>query len=134
VTTYHDAELNLGSSFFFEYAITNAPSGYRYLFFKVFMNGRHIVSWGIDLRTVASGTMYRALYEPSEHCQHREKGVLVSSPGTEGRSFRFVSGSGPRSVADDGGLIEFQAFRAKARSGRAARLDQHRSQDKYGIA
>lgn len=125
---------NAGASFFFEYAITNAPLGYNYLFFKVFMNGRHIVSWGIDLRKAVSGTMYRALYEPSGHYQQRENGVLVSSPGIEARSFKFVSELGPRSVADDGGLIEFQVFRAKGRNGRSARLDQHRNQDKYGIA
>ena len=123
-----------GASFFFEYAINSPPSGLNFLFFKVFMNGRHIVSWGIDLQKVTSGTMYRALYEPSQHYQQKENGVLLSAPGIEARSFKFVAGSGPKSVADDGGLIEFQVFRAKARNGRAAHLDQHRNQDKYGIA
>ncbi len=113
------------AKFFFNYTINKVPADQKYLFFKVYMNGRHIVSWGVDLRKVSSGSTFRALYEPSDHFQQR---------GIEARHFRFVSGPQNQSVADDGGLIEFQVFRAKGRNGRAARLDECRLQEKYGIA
>jgi hypothetical protein len=126
--------LPAGATFYFEYAIPKPPSsGQKFLFFKVFMNGRHIVSWGIDLLKSSAGTTHRALYEPSE--RYRDiSGVCHPLPGIEARSFRFVADTQATSVAEDGGLIEFQVFRAQARKRRAARLEQHRHQVKYGIA
>ncbi len=122
------------AKFFFSYTINKVPGGQNYLFFKVFMNGGHIVSWGIDLRKVSSGSTFRALYEPSDRFQQNDNGVLLKAAGIEARHFRFVSEPADQSVADDGGLVEFQVFRAKGRNGRAARLDLCRNPEKYGIA
>ncbi len=98
------------------------------------MNGRHIVSWGIDLSITAAGSAYRALYEPSERYQYKENEVLLKPVGIEARYFKFVHGPETKSVAEDGGIIEVHVFRARGRSGRAARLGQHRKQEKYGIS
>ena len=39
-----------------------------------------------------------------------------------------------KSIADDGGLVEIQVFRAKDRRPRALKLEQFRNQEMYGIA
>ncbi|KAI6263425.1 hypothetical protein MCOR27_004285 [Pyricularia oryzae] len=136
------------TKFFFDYRVIKIPPSTpdapetKYLFFKVFINGRHIVAWGIDLRKVTSGSAYRALYGPGRHYQHfSEDGkTVMTQPGIEARYFWFLSdvgslgqNSGIKSVADDGGLIEVQVFRAKGRTGRTPVLDPYRSQDRYGV-
>jgi len=97
------------------------------------MNGRCVVSWGIDLRKSFSGTTYRAFYQPSHHYNIiTENDVVVDAVGIEGRYFKFIPGE-QVSVADDGGLIEVQVFRAEARKRRAPVIDRFRNQNKYGI-
>ncbi|KAI6379784.1 hypothetical protein MCOR25_001915 [Pyricularia grisea] len=136
------------TKFFFDYRVTKLPPSTpeapetKYLFFKVFINGRHIVAWGIDLRKVTSGSAYRALYGPGRHYQHfSEDGkTVMTQPGIEARYFWFLSDAGTfgqnssvKSVAEDGGLIEVQVFRAKGRTSRTPVLDPYRSQDRYGV-
>ncbi|TLD19566.1 hypothetical protein PspLS_09544, partial [Pyricularia sp. CBS 133598] len=143
-----DTKKVLDTKFFFDYRVTKIPPSTpeapetKYLFFKVFINGRHIVAWGIDLRKVTSGSAYRALYGPGRHYQHfSEDGkTVMTQPGIEARYFWFLSDAGSmgqnssvKSVADDGGLIEVQVFRAKGRTGRTPVLDPYRSQDRYGV-
>ncbi|TLS31170.1 hypothetical protein PpBr36_02419 [Pyricularia pennisetigena] len=136
------------TKFFFDYRVTKIPpptpeaAETKYLFFKVFINGRHIVAWGIDLRKVTSGSAYRALYGPGRYYQNfSEDGkTVMTQPGIEARYFWFLSDVGSlshngsiKSVANDGGLIEVQVFRAKGRTGRTPILDPYRSQDRYGV-
>lgn len=97
------------------------------------MNGRHITSWGINPRIKRAGRAEKALYEPSERWDQEENGVVFKQEGIEARYFHFVGGQPPKSVADDGGVIEVRVFRAKGRKRRAATLDQYRQQEKYGI-
>ena len=122
------------ASFYFSYKINKIPADQKYLFFKVVINGRRIVSWGIDLRVVTTGTVYKALYEPSEDFQHGDQKAVLKAAGIEARHFQFVAAPEKQSVADDGGLVEFQVFRSKGRNQRAVLLDSFRSQEKYGIA
>ena len=96
------------------------------MFFRLTVNGRRFASWGIDLRTMTEGSCVRSLWQPGERWEDQV--------GYEGRSFVFLPGQEGRSVADDGGLIEVQAFRARDRKARAPRLDYFRSHDNYGIA
>ncbi len=99
------------------------------------MNGRHVVSWGLNLGKSSSGKTYRALYEPSDRYQHRgQDGVVLMPAGIEARSFRFVPGPEEDSAAGDGGLVEVQIFRSQGRNRRAPSLDRYRNQEKYGIA
>lgn len=104
------------------------------MFFKLFMNGRHITSWGINPR-VKDGSVEKSLYEPSDRWDHEQDGRTMKPDGIEARYFHFMHvGNQPTSVAEDGGLIEVLVFRARGRKRRAAKLDQYRHQDEYGIA
>ncbi|EFX01208.1 hypothetical protein CMQ_6150 [Grosmannia clavigera kw1407] len=112
--------------FYIQYRINQLPIGHKYLFFKVHINGRQIVAWGINLHKTTSGATNQALFQPSEHYQYNDDGVVIAEPGIESRCFLFVpNASGTAaSVAEDGGLIEIQVFRAKTRRRRAPRLDK----------
>lgn len=98
------------------------------------MNGRHITSWGINPRVKNKGQVEKALYEPSDRWDHKDNGIVMKHNGIEARYFYFVVGQQETSVAEDGGLIEVQVFRAMGRKRRAAKLDQYRHQEQYGIA
>ncbi|CAK7233090.1 Oxidoreductase NAD-binding domain-containing protein 1 [Sporothrix bragantina] len=123
------------TNFYFRYIIGQAPMGHRYLFFRVAINGRHVVSWGVDLAESLVGAAHQALFEPSAYYQYTDNGVVMTQYGIESRCFRFVTyGSGIASIPDDGGLIEVQVFRAKSRARRAPQPDSYRGGDKYGVA
>ncbi len=123
------------TNFYFRYSVNQSFGNHKYLLFKASINGRHIVSWGVKLSDALQGATHQALFEPSVHYQHVDNGVLLTEYGIESRCFRFLScGSKPPSVADDGGLIEIQVFRAKTRIRRAPRPDEYRGSDNYGIA
>lgn len=107
----------------------------------MFMNGRHIVSWGVDTRTSPTGVAVKALYEPCVRYQgHPDDGERPSHrvAGIEARYFFFAPncdrdtapGSG---VADDGGLVEVQVFRARHKVRKAVELEQYKNQAHYGI-
>ena len=99
------------------------------------INGRQAVSWGVDLTETLAGAAHQALFEPSAYYQHSDNGIIMTQYGIESRCFRFVTHrSGEASFTDDGGLIEVQVFRAKARARRAPQPDQYRGHDKYGVA
>jgi hypothetical protein len=96
------------------------------MFFKLYMNGRLMTAWGCDLEEKLSGTIARTFWTPG--------GQWCNEVGIEGRQFMFMQGLESRSAADDGGLIEVQAFRAKDRKLRAPKLESFRNQEQYGIA
>lgn len=117
------------------------PSPATHLYFKMFMNGRPITSWGISMKPSKDGnperpikgTVVRALYEPESQSQDIDLGSGVHEVGIETRYFHFMAGLDKRSAAEDGGLIEVQVFRSKGRKRRAPRLPEFRGQDRYGI-
>ncbi|PTB36060.1 hypothetical protein M441DRAFT_73824 [Trichoderma asperellum CBS 433.97] len=121
-----------GSRFWVQYHIHRSPEPSSYLLFKVFMNGRHITSCGIK-HGVVSGTISRALYEPSDRWHLKQNGTLLKRSGIESRSFCFSPGPDAVDVADDGGVIEVQVFRAKSRRRCTAQPVPHRDQQQYGI-
>lgn len=121
------------AQFSLQYNIVHPPEPACLFFFKVFMNGRSVASWGTDPSTRASGAVTRALYKPCANWHHEENGVVLQRQGIESRTFYFAPGLGNVSVADDGGLVEVQAFRAKSCVPRAPRLAEFRGQDQYGI-
>jgi hypothetical protein len=98
------------------------------------MNGRHITSWGINPKVKDKGRVEKALYEPSDRWNHEEEGTTMKPEGIEARYFHFIRDEHEKSVAEDGGLIEVMVFRARSRKRRAAKLNQYRHQDRYGIA
>ncbi|KAL7943013.1 hypothetical protein V8C42DRAFT_359928 [Trichoderma barbatum] len=121
-----------GAQFWVQYSIQRHPEPPCYLFFKLFMNGRIITSCGIKPGT-ASGTITRALFEPSDRWHSQEDGMLLKRSGIESRSFCFSPGPDAIAAADDGGLIEVQVFRAKSRRRTTPQLTQHRDQEQYGV-
>jgi hypothetical protein len=96
------------------------------MFFRLYMNARPIAAWGVDLRIQQTGKVVRSLWAPCE--------MYNKQAGFEGRNFVFLPGQEFKSVAEDGGLIEIHAFRARARRARAPRLEEFRFQENYGIA
>jgi len=75
----------------------------------------------------------RALFEPSERWNYKEKGIVYKNNGTEARPFFFGTEEGNCSAGNDGGLIEVLVFRARGRRRKTARPEEFKSQDQYGI-
>lgn len=90
------------------------------------MNGRSIAGWGVDPAVWPKCRIAKSLWAPSPRYHDQV--------GFEGRNFVFLPGQENKSVAEDGGLIEIQVFRAKARRPRAPNLQEFRFQENYGIA
>ena len=123
-----------GSRFWIRYGIGEAAATTsQWFYFKLFMNGRHIASWGTNSRTKPSGQIMRALFEPSDRWNYKENGTVYKNNGTEVRPFFFGTGNDGWSAADDGGLIEVQVFRARGRKRRFAVPEEFKNQDKYEI-
>jgi hypothetical protein len=120
-----------GSQFWVQYHIHRSPQPSCYLYLKLFMNRRHITSCGIT--DAASGTISRALYEPSDRWHLKQTGTLLKRSGIESRSFCFSPGPDAAAAADDGGVIEVQVLRAKSRRRCAPQLVPHRDQQQYGV-
>ena len=115
-----------GSQFSIKYSVTRLPNPpCKYVFFRLYMNGRGVASWGIDPTVRSTGFVTRSLWQPNERWQDQV--------GIEGRSFFFTTDEDQKSVAEDGGQVEVQVFRAKGRKPRAPALDKFRSQERYGI-
>jgi hypothetical protein len=105
----------------------------QWFYFKLFMNGRHITSWGTDVRTKPSGQVMRGLFEPSERWNYKNEGTVFKNMGTEARPFFFGNEEEEKSPADDGGLIEVLVFRARGRKRKLASPEEFRNQEVYGI-
>ncbi|KAI5919101.1 hypothetical protein F4810DRAFT_520724 [Camillea tinctor] len=123
-----------GEQFWLRYSVNQSPPPSRCIFFKMYMNGRHIVSWGIDTNNRTSGSVTRALYEAGDRWGDAVTSLELETVGIETRYFHFMLGLDKQSVAEDGGLIEVQIFRCKGRKRVAAKLDAYRNQEQYGIA
>lgn len=104
------------------------PSPCKYVFFKLFLNGRAIAAWGIDPAKLPQqhGNVRRSLWAPGTGYNGQS--------GLECRNFVFLPGQENRSPAEDGGLIEVQVFRAQGRMPRAPPLEEFHPQKNYGIA
>ncbi|KAL2019621.1 hypothetical protein VTK56DRAFT_9436 [Thermocarpiscus australiensis] len=115
------------TAFAINYRINNTPPPpCKYVFFRLYINGRLITAWGIDPSVRLKGRVVKSLWAPC--------GQYSDQIGLEGRSFVFLPGQEYKSVAEDGGLIEIQVFRAIERRARAPRLEEFRVQENYGIA
>ncbi|KAI0472184.1 hypothetical protein GGR56DRAFT_682681 [Xylariaceae sp. FL0804] len=122
-----------GEQFWLRYAVNQSPPPSRCIFFKMAINGRHIVSWGIDTTSRPSGSVTRALYEPCDKKRDRPDFGHTGPTGIETRYFHFMLGLDKKSVAEDGGLIMVQVFRCRGRRRITPQLDSYRHQDRYGI-
>ncbi|QSZ30493.1 hypothetical protein DSL72_000047 [Monilinia vaccinii-corymbosi] len=122
-----------GSRFFVRYNVGDAADQCPWFYFKLYMNGRHITSWGTNTKTRPSGQVMKALFEPDSEWDYKEGKIVYKNPGTEYRPFFFSQESGGRTAGDDGGLIEIQVFRARGRKRRNPRLEQYKDQTKYGV-
>lgn len=98
------------------------------------MNGRHVVSWGVDTTQRSKGSVARALYNPRMSRETNPDSEERPVTGIESRYFHFVPGQESKSAAKDGGLIEVRVFRCKERRRTAATLEHYRDQEQYGIA
>ncbi|KAK8031428.1 hypothetical protein PG990_001162 [Apiospora arundinis] len=136
-----ESQSTFREQFWLKYSVLRMPSPATHLYFKMFMNGRPITSWGLSMKPTKDGspeqpikgTVVRALYEPENHFQHRDLGSGAREVGIETRYFHFMAGLDKRTAAEDGGLIEVQVFRSKGRKRRAPKLPEFRDQDRYGI-
>ncbi|KAH9910055.1 hypothetical protein F4778DRAFT_31795 [Xylariomycetidae sp. FL2044] len=117
-----------GQQFWLKYQINQSPPPSRCMYFKMLINGRHIVSWGIDTDHCIKGTVTKGLYETHGAEHHRSAGAM------ESRYFHFSQGHEKKSVAEDGGLIQVKVFRCKGRKPAVPKLDVYRDQERYGIS
>ncbi|KAK1778214.1 hypothetical protein QBC45DRAFT_168502 [Copromyces sp. CBS 386.78] len=116
-----------GHCFAIKYNINVVPSSpCKYVFFRLYLNGRSITAWGIDPTERPHGTVTKSLWAPAPRYN--------GQAGLECRNFVFLPGQETRSPAEDGGLIEVKVFRAQDRIARAFNLDQFHPQKNYGIA
>jgi len=126
-----------GARFWLRYSIVEAAATISpWFFFKLYMNGRLITSWGVNSATKPNGQVMRGLFDPSEIWNYEDNGIVFKNNGTESRPFFFTNEDDNRSIrsaAEDGGLIEVHVFRARGRRRRIPRPDEFRSQDKWGI-
>ncbi|KAK1987342.1 hypothetical protein LZ30DRAFT_580267 [Colletotrichum cereale] len=120
-----------GVQFHLRYSI-NRPPDANYLYFRMTVNGRQVVSWGIRSQAIQNQIISHALYEPDSKWQYRDSGVVYKRDGVEKRFFHFAPHL-EASAALDGGLIELRVFRSKGRRRRAPELKGFRKQDMYGI-
>ncbi|KAL7625598.1 hypothetical protein AAE478_004818 [Parahypoxylon ruwenzoriense] len=130
-------KVNPRDRFWLRYIVNQSSLPSTFIFFKMFVNGHHTVSWGIDTNTCSGGSVSRSLYEPSDG--HKDRSDDPHSPaivGIETRSFHFVPGLSEKTAAEDGGFIEVQVFRCRARKRIAPILNQypHRHPERYGIS
>ncbi|RYP47077.1 hypothetical protein DL768_006804 [Monosporascus sp. mg162] len=123
-----------GEQFWLRYAITQRPPPSKYIYFKIFMNGHQVSSWGINTTHNVRGSLSRALYKPGGRWKDKYGDIDTSQVGIEARYFNFMLGQDKKSVAEDGGTVEVHVYRANARRPIAPRLDEYRSQERYGIA
>ncbi|KAF4964526.1 hypothetical protein FSARC_7557 [Fusarium sarcochroum] len=122
-----------GTRFGIHYALDRKLQLPRYVYFKIFMNGRNVTNCGVNPASQTSGSITRSLCEPSDRWQYKEHGVLLKRDGIEARCFSFLPHATRTSIAEDGGFIEVQVFRAKGRRRRITMLENHRGQETYGI-
>jgi hypothetical protein len=123
-----------GIRFFFKYTLEPPHPEGQLFYFKLFMNGRHINSWGVNPRKNPRGQVLHGLYEPGGMWSDSENNrTMFRHNGIESRPFLFTPEVDGRSAADDGGLIEVRIFRAKGRKRRAPSLETFRPQEQYGI-
>ncbi|KAG4266971.1 hypothetical protein FPRO04_04583 [Fusarium proliferatum] len=96
-----------GSRFGFHYALNETSQLPRYLYFKIFMNGRNITNCGVRVLNGASGSITRSLYPELEDssidmeedmAEHANEGVCSIKPLSTGN----ICTESPRSsVLDD---------------------------------
>ncbi|KAK3325581.1 hypothetical protein B0H66DRAFT_599732 [Apodospora peruviana] len=116
-----------GFPFAINYCVNQEPPPpCKHVFFKLYMNGRQIASWGIEPAVRSKGKVVKSLWAPG--LQYNDQ------LGIEERNFVFLPDQESKSVAEEGGLIEIQVFRAKNRRARAPKLEEFRHQENYGIA
>ena len=98
-------------------------------YFKLYMNGRHINSWGINPRTKPKGQAMRGIF----HASKKLKAEATIIDPAEVKSFFFNEENRNKPTSDDGGLFEVKVFRACGKRRRTPILDAFKSQDKFGI-
>ncbi|KAH7360293.1 hypothetical protein BKA65DRAFT_182018 [Rhexocercosporidium sp. MPI-PUGE-AT-0058] len=120
--------------FWIRYNILEAATTHsEWFYFKLFMNGRHITSWGTNAKIRPSGQVMRGLFEPSERWNYKHEGTVFRNMGTEARPFIFGHEERDGSAANDGGLIEVMVFRARGRKRRLPKPTDFKPQEGYGI-
>ncbi|KAL2266460.1 hypothetical protein VTJ83DRAFT_5812 [Remersonia thermophila] len=116
-----------GTRFALHYCIRSPPPApCKFLFFRLYINGRPLAAWGIDPTSRPRGQVVQSLWAPG--------GIYEGMDGFESRNFVFLPGDNVKSIAEDGGVIEVRAFRAKDRRARAPKLESFRYQQNYGIS
>ena len=121
-----------GTNFGIYYSIKRVAQPPPFFYFKIFMNGRNVANCGAESGVDGSGCMTHSLCIPSDRWKYKEDGILHTRDGIEARRFCFLPAEN-QSVAEEGGFIEAQVFRAKGRIRRLPVLEKHRNQETYGL-
>ncbi|KAG4435570.1 hypothetical protein IFR05_008950 [Cadophora sp. M221] len=120
--------------FWIRYNIVEAAATHsEWFYFKMFINGRQITSWGTNAKTKPNGQVMRGLFEPSDRWNYKHEGTVFRNMGTEIRPFIFGHEEKGGSAAKEGGLIEVMVFRARGRKRRLPKPTDFKAQEGYGI-
>lgn len=131
---FYNSSHVLATRFWIRYNIVEAAATHsEWFYFKMFMNGRHITSWGTNAKTKPNGQVMRGLFEPSDRWNYKHEGTVFRNMGTEVRPFIFGHEEKDCSAAKDGGLIEVMVFRARGRKRRLPKPTDFKAQEGYGI-
>lgn len=124
-----DLTTSQGTRFVVLYAIDPPHTDGTNVFLKLFMNGRHVTSWGIDPRTMPVGRAMLGLFEANKKLKSK---ASILNPA-ETKPFYFNDQKRDVSAAENGGVIEVRVFRACGKRRRGAILDPFRDQGIFGI-
>lgn len=102
-----------GSQFWINYACPAIDENTKFFYFKLFVKGRCLLSWGVGKEEHLSGRVTFAIFDGGT--DFRGKRVL------EKRSFFFQNAGAGQGK---GGNFEIRVFRSKARKGEPARFEK----------
>jgi hypothetical protein len=124
----------LDTRFWFRYEVGDeAAKLSQWFYFKLYLNGRAIVSWGMNTKAKRTGEIMKALFEPGEEWNYEYNSIAYKNMGNEQRSFMFLEQNEKYRPARDGGLIKVEVFRAKGRSRKMPQPTDYKGQEEYGI-
>lgn len=127
------SNFQIGSRFFVRYNVGEAADQCKWFYFKLYMNGRHVTSWGTNTKKRPSGQVMRALFEPDATWDYQDGNTTYKNPGIEYRPLFFSQENEGRTAGNDGGLIEIKVFRARGRRRKLPKLEPYKDQTNYGI-
>jgi hypothetical protein len=127
--------IQTGTRFWLRYKIALSHSSVQYFYFKLYLDGRHITSWGTDPKIRPEGEIMRAPFQAQGKYDFDGDGSIFKHEGMEFRPFYFrpQDQENELSAATEGGCVEVMVYRARGKKRRPPMPEEFRGQENYGI-